>query len=1202
MKTEFPWKQSIPNNDPENCPVVIYAMAMHPEGTNVVVGAGSRLLVFDPIDGDCIRKLKGHRAAIYTVVYSHDGTRFASGGADKTIVIWTSKFSPILKYSHTESIQCLAYNPITTQLASATAIDFGLWSPEQKSVQKFKVTAKVLCCAWTSKGQYIALGQYNGHISIRDKNGDEKVRINRHAPIWTLKWCPSVDGVDSPDVLAVGCWDKTLSFWKLSGARHGSRDIHLDYDPCVIEYIEGGEYIIIAGSNQQVSLYSKEGTFLLVLAKMTSWVWSLVERPLTRQLVVSCNDGPEGLVVGCNLHVNTVHGLYQDRYSHRVTMTDVVVQHLVTEQKIKIVTNDYVKRIALYRGRLAIQLPKCVRIYEETDSDAYDMTYSLAKKVDKELECDLLVVTSQHLILCQESRLQLYDFFGEKVREWVLEAMIRYIRVVGGPQGREGILVGLKSGEVYKIFIDNHFPVLVVKHGLAVRCLDLNCTRDKLALVDEDSKVVVYDLTTKQRVYEDDNANSVAWNASMEDILCYSGDNKLSIKMGEFPVHRQALEGFVVGFAGSKIFCLHNLEMHTIDVPQSPSLYQHLSLQQYDKAYATACLGVTESDWRALAIASLSALRTDIARKAFIRIRDVRYIELLERIEVSRQDPDCDLRVLKADILAYQGKYEEASRAYVRSGHPRKAVEMFLDLRDWKSAQNIVESLEDGQDQKYNGMSIQDLLKKQAEWLLDASDYRAAADMYWGAREYDTAINILGENAFTEDLIVRVRKLDKMRRKELALAASYLEKHREHTYAKEVYLKMEDIESLMSLHVKLDKWEEAFQLAKSHPQYVRGIFLPYAKWLAMNDRFEEAQKAFQEAGHPEQSLLLLQKLVKNAIHENRYSDAGYYYWLLSQEHVRLATPKEHKGERKLDRRTGKLLTKHLQFKMMAEVYYAYDSIYANKSQPFTTLSAQQIFDTALFLLRGLSKESITAPYGISVAQCLYALTQQCRDLGAFKLARKAYARLGNLRLPAVAQRNMELSSLMIRATPYSDKEDVICVRCGSANPLLSDRGSLCVVCGHRFTYSFLSFEILPLVEFQLEKGLGDEEALKLMSAIESKAENPGDGVYTEDGGAETLAIGPDTGAAAAEDLFDRQLNDMDHGTSTEWPAIIVDRKTLAKFNPREVFRMSPGHPSLPTLYFKSIISYLDDPIAQCSRCHNVFNEGYPVVNQINTLY
>lgn len=45
----------------------------------------------------------------------------------------------ILKYTHTESIQALAYNPITQQLASATAGDVGLWSPEQKSVAKHKV-------------------------------------------------------------------------------------------------------------------------------------------------------------------------------------------------------------------------------------------------------------------------------------------------------------------------------------------------------------------------------------------------------------------------------------------------------------------------------------------------------------------------------------------------------------------------------------------------------------------------------------------------------------------------------------------------------------------------------------------------------------------------------------------------------------------------------------------------------------------------------------------------------------------------------------------------------------------------------------------------------------------------------------------------------------------------------------------------------
>lgn len=47
----------------------------------------------------------------------------------------------ILKYTHNDSIQALAYNPVTQQLASGTASDIGLWSPEQKSVAKHKVIA-----------------------------------------------------------------------------------------------------------------------------------------------------------------------------------------------------------------------------------------------------------------------------------------------------------------------------------------------------------------------------------------------------------------------------------------------------------------------------------------------------------------------------------------------------------------------------------------------------------------------------------------------------------------------------------------------------------------------------------------------------------------------------------------------------------------------------------------------------------------------------------------------------------------------------------------------------------------------------------------------------------------------------------------------------------------------------------------------------
>ena len=68
---------------------------------------------------------------------------------------------------------------------------------------------------------------------------------------------------------------------------------------------------------------------------MNDWVWtSAVHSNQEKKMIFGGSN--KGHIAMFDLEFMTVHGLYEDRYACRELMTDVIIQHMVTETRVKI--------------------------------------------------------------------------------------------------------------------------------------------------------------------------------------------------------------------------------------------------------------------------------------------------------------------------------------------------------------------------------------------------------------------------------------------------------------------------------------------------------------------------------------------------------------------------------------------------------------------------------------------------------------------------------------------------------------------------------------------------------------------------------------------------------------------------------------------------------------------------------------------------
>lgn len=129
------------------------------------------------------------------------------------------------------------------------------------------------------------------------------------------------------------------------------------------------------------------------------------------------------------------------------------------------------------------------------------MKYKAHKKINKRIDCKDLFVTSQNLVLVFDKKIQLLAFSDILVREWVMEAPIKFVRVISGPPKRESLVVALSNGVVVRIFIDNAFPIPIIKQTTSIKSVDMSADKKKIVVIDDFESMFVYDVLSKKQLF-----------------------------------------------------------------------------------------------------------------------------------------------------------------------------------------------------------------------------------------------------------------------------------------------------------------------------------------------------------------------------------------------------------------------------------------------------------------------------------------------------------------------------------------------------------------------------------------------------------------------------------------------------------------------------------------------------------------------------
>jgi WD40 repeat protein/serine/threonine protein kinase len=236
----------------------INALAFHKDSKTLAVAGTGVIGVWDVAAKKKLYDLPGHEDWVYSLAFSLDGRRLASGGWDHTVRIWdlSTRTEERRIRAHTGVVPAVAFSPDGTKVASAGDDNvIKLWDP---ATGRLLATLRghtgqatgILGLAISPDGSTIASGGGDRTVMLWDVKADDQVTFRDQK-----SWITCLVSLPDNRSVVSGSGDRSVDLWDADTGRLTRRlGDHVDWVLC-LALSPDGKLLASSGADQEIRVW-----------------------------------------------------------------------------------------------------------------------------------------------------------------------------------------------------------------------------------------------------------------------------------------------------------------------------------------------------------------------------------------------------------------------------------------------------------------------------------------------------------------------------------------------------------------------------------------------------------------------------------------------------------------------------------------------------------------------------------------------------------------------------------------------------------------------------------------------------------------------------------------------------------------------------------------------------------------------------------